>query len=71
MYANNNKSSSFQVFHWLITVFLRVSNPFIKVFKDKNSDFIDRHIFYSPGNIYDMHYYIYGENRVKKLKKIL
>ena len=34
-----------QAFYWIITIFLRKTNSFTIVFKEKVSDFIDRHLF--------------------------
>ena len=36
------------------------------VFKDNVSEFIDYHLFYSVGNIKDIHYYIRKTKSVKK-----
>ena len=47
----NNCRCFFLIIDWKKAVFFRKFDSFIIVFKDKFSDFIDWHLFYSPGNI--------------------
>ena len=47
-------------------VFFRKSNLSIMVFKDKVSDLFDWHLFYSVGNIQDIHGYIRKTKQAKK-----
>ena len=70
IFSNNLFASTniffFQAFHLIITVFLRKFKLFTTIFKDKVSDFIDRHLFYSSSNISDIHYYILENTKSKK-----
>ena len=64
LHAITNLSS--QMFHWIITSFFSKSNSFAIVFKDKISEFIDFHLFYSACDILDIHYYTRKTKKVKQ-----
>ena len=60
----------YQAFHWITTIFLRKSNSFRIIFKNKLFDFIDWHLFIALA-VFRIYVIICRKTQNKKKKKMI